>query len=1042
MMPSHDDEPGKMPDHAMLKQCVKLTGASFAVWVEKENQAWTLIDKYGLNKQRQASLLRVLRSNKIGGWLSGGIANNRTRYRQLDDDAAGSLGCGRLYVFPNKEIQMALLVGADQLGPPEKAVLRILAGSKTAHVSMPELDLGSQVLFRPLEPGIEPTHDQQGIFRQVLDYLRSTVSADGGLIALRSGDLFVVKAVVDLPEQLVGSEINLAQANWLGQLVNERRSIILPENFSASFPDILEQSDRTSWLATPIILGQRIIGLVAVCSSEFDPGVADAILLNAGRVAYQIENTLIFSEAARYLQQMALVNELAAAASSGADTDEAARRVLRRLRRVFSQAEVALLLVSSNGQYVREYGGETIISTHGDHDQGTIRPPSVSLASHVIATGRPLRIGDPAELQVGFTIPDGIRSKLVVPLRNRGQVIGILDLSSSDANAFALQDEQLLVMVASHLAGLIENVRLNDETRQRARNLSLIHEVVQAVVGLTAVSQIAQRAAEMMVGQFDFDLAMVSVLHEPDGELQIAGAAGEAAALSEIQGAISLKRGLARQAIREQSSIVVNDLSELPVSERSLSSISGSEMCVPLWEGERTLGAINVFRHRHSAFTEGDLLALQALAGVLTSVMITAERYQQLQTSVRQLEAARETALDISGDLDLDALLHRVVRRARELIGARGAELGLVDEQEGSVRIVVSDNPWRDFTGMVVPFMSGIEGRVAALGEAMVISDYNHWSGRLYPERHMPYKAVAGIPLKLKSQVIGVLLVSDDRPEHGFGASDLQLLEMFAAQVAIFIRNARLYQEIQERMEAQRQAEMQLIRSARLAAVGEMAAGVAHELNNPLTTVAGFIELILDELPEGSSHRKDLELVLQEARRARGVVRRLLDFSRPSDNLRVRSDVNEIVSDVLTLVQHLVRTNGVELRVQLDDELPWVRIDPNQIKQVLLNLVHNALQAMPKGGVLSVRTATQLKDERDWLAVSIMDTGSGIKLENLERIFEPFFTTRPVGSGTGLGLSVSYGIATEHGGYIDVESVIDQGSSLTLWLPVNDNDGT
>lgn len=1033
---------GKLPHQGLLKECVQTAGAHFAAWLEKDSHGWVLIEQHGISKRRQSVLLRILHLSQQSAWVSGAIANNRVRYRQLEPADASALGCERIFVFPDRGLQAALVVGADQLNAVEKRMFRILAVSRVLPALYPQLDLDNHLPYQPFEPGIETTSDLQGVLRQVLGYLCNLAEADGGLIALRSGDTFVVKGLVNLSEAWIGWEFSVAQASWLTSMIDEQRSILLPGEYSDGFPGLNAGQEVFPWLVSPIILGRRMIGLAGFTAPDFSPSLVEKMHTHAGKVAYPIENALIFSEAARYLQQMALVNELASAASSGADTDEAARRVLRRLRRVFSDVDVSLLLVSNNGQYVREYGGERFISVEAAHGQAAVIPSAASLAGHVIATGRPLRTGKPDEILAGYLLPAGINSKLIVPLRYRGQVIGLLDLSSPQFDAFGLQEEQLLVMVASHLAGLIENVRLNDETRQRARNLSLIHEVVQAVIGLTELNHIAQRAAEMMVGQFDFDLAMVSLLLDPKGDLQICGAAGDAAALSEIQDASWLPRSLGMQVLREQTSIIVNNPGASPDLERSLSSMSGSEMCVPLWEGGRTLGVIHVFQRNHNAFGEGDLLALQALAGVLTSVLMNAERYQQLQTSVRQLEAARETAIDISGDLDLDVLLHRVVRRARELIGARGAELALVDEQADIVRIVVSDNPWRDFTGTETPLMSGIEGRVAALGEPVVVDDYNRWSGRLYPERHMPYKAVAGIPLKLKSQVIGVLMVSDDRLNHRFTASDLQLLELFAAQVAVFIRNARLYQEIQERMEAQRQAEMQLVRSARLAAVGEMAAGVAHELNNPLTTVAGFIELVLDELTEDSSHRKDLELVLREARRARGVVRRLLDFSRPSDNVRVRSDVNEIVSEVLTLVQHLMRTNGVELRVQLQDHLVWVPMDPNQIKQVLLNLVHNALQAMPKGGVLSVKTATCSKDDQDWLTVSVMDTGSGIKRENLERIFEPFFTTRPVGSGTGLGLSVSYGIATEHGGYIDVESVIDQGSCFTMWLPVNDHDRT
>jgi two-component system NtrC family sensor kinase len=268
----------------------------------------------------------------------------------------------------------------------------------------------------------------------------------------------------------------------------------------------------------------------------------------------------------------------------------------------------------------------------------------------------------------------------------------------------------------------------------------------------------------------------------------------------------------------------------------------------------------------------------------------------------------------------------------------------------------------------------------------------------------------------------------------------MELLELLAPQAAISIRNARLYQELQERIKAQQIAEERLVRSARLAAVGEMAAGVAHELNNPLTTVTGFVELVLQDLPVESPYRTDLELVLVEADRARRVVRRLLDFSRPAEDQRTRADVNELVEGVLLLVNHLARIGNVSIQTELEDNLPWVILDPNQIKQVLLNLVHNGLQAMPSGGQLTVRTR---KEEREsggrlqtWVTIAIHDTGEGIQTENLVRVFEPFFSTRPAGKGTGLGLSVSYGIISSHGGFIEVDSQVGQGSCFTVYLPL------
>ena len=177
-------------------------------------------------------------------------------------------------------------------------------------------------------------------------------------------------------------------------------------------------------------------------------------------------------------------------------------------------------------------------------------------------------------------------------------------------------------------------------------------------------------------------------------------------------------------------------------------------------------------------------------------------------------------------------------------------------------------------------------------------------------------------------------------------------------------------------------------------------------------------------------------MVLREARRASDVVRRLLDFSRQGERMRSRSDLNEVVDDVIALTNHLIRTNGVRLTINLAKDLPWVSIDPNQMKQVLLNLIHNALQAMPSGGTLTVSTAACKRDERDLVTMSVRDTGVGIPTKDRDRIFEPFFTTKGNVGGTGLGLSVTYGIVTDHGGTIEVNTTPGEGSTFVVWLPL------
>jgi two-component system, NtrC family, sensor kinase len=176
---------------------------------------------------------------------------------------------------------------------------------------------------------------------------------------------------------------------------------------------------------------------------------------------------------------------------------------------------------------------------------------------------------------------------------------------------------------------------------------------------------------------------------------------------------------------------------------------------------------------------------------------------------------------------------------------------------------------------------------------------------------------------------------------------------------------------------------------------------------------------------------------LKEARRARDVVRRLLDFARQSESTRSRASLNEVIEDVVALSRHLIHTSGVELTLKLQDDLPWVLMDSNQMKQVLLNLVHNALQAMPDGGEMEIKSESAVvRNASDGIVVSVRDTGMGIPQLEQSRIFEPFYTTKGDRGGTGLGLSVTYGIVTDHGGQIDVESQPGNGSIFTVWLPV------
>ena len=228
---------------------------------------------------------------------------------------------------------------------------------------------------------------------------------------------------------------------------------------------------------------------------------------------------------------------------------------------------------------------------------------------------------------------------------------------------------------------------------------------------------------------------------------------------------------------------------------------------------------------------------------------------------------------------------------------------------------------------------------------------------------------------------------------------------------------------------------LQLTRSERLAAVGRLAAGVAHEINNPLTGVLTFAHILHKNAPEGSREKEDIETLIAATTRCKEIVRGLLNFSRQSEPQKTFCDLNGILRQAINLTRNQALLSHVTIVEQCEADLPPSLLDANQIEQVAVNVIVNAIDAMPDGGRLTVSTRSLVADGGQWVEFAIADTGCGIPEDALEHIFDPFFTTKPTGKGTGLGLAIAYGIVAEHGGRIHVSSEVNQRTVVAVRLP-------
>jgi signal transduction histidine kinase len=313
------------------------------------------------------------------------------------------------------------------------------------------------------------------------------------------------------------------------------------------------------------------------------------------------------------------------------------------------------------------------------------------------------------------------------------------------------------------------------------------------------------------------------------------------------------------------------------------------------------------------------------------------------------------------------------------------------------------------------------------VARARIVLDGRQYSTRDYRDGLHRQSA----PIVVRGEHRGAVEVAYVEPEPEFDegpflAEERKLIDAVAREVALILERRCVQAE-------QAQLQQQLIHADRLATIGQLAAGVAHELNEPLNNVLGFAQLAqkCPGLPDQASH--DLVKIVATALHAREVIRKLLLFSRQMPSHRSSVDLNKVVTEGLSLFEARCASSGINLQALPAADLPEIIGDAAQLRQVLVNLVVNAVQAMPEGGRLTVATRTS----GDRVVLSVRDTGMGMTDETRRQIFVPFFTTKDVGEGTGLGLPVVHGIVSAHGGRIRVESEVGRGSLFEVELPVN-----
>ena len=415
-------------------------------------------------------------------------------------------------------------------------------------------------------------------------------------------------------------------------------------------------------------------------------------------------------------------------------------------------------------------------------------------------------------------------------------------------------------------------------------------------------------------------------------------------------------------------------------------------------------------------------------------------RHDQPSSLIRHLQVLRAVNEAVSRSLDLNEVLQRSLAALTHVTGHEISSLHLISA-DGNSLLLRGDRGLSDELRRVnveLPMGEGLIGRVALTGQARRVDDVGATDDLLPAARAaVTTDGIRGfvcVPIRARHRILGTLSLGR-QTEDRFTDEEVALLECVADQIGLALDNARLYGEINRQLDDLRRAQIEVVKAERLSAVNGLAAGVAHEINNPLTIIMAQLHL-MGQAPMSTQVEEALSVIDAAAKRAASIVRDLILFAEHRPPRRSRCQVAEQIRDVVAFEEARLESEGVSVRTNLEP-VPDIWADHHHLQEVLLHVIQNAQHAMVEahgGGVLTIKTTMVESGVR----IEVGDDGPGIPPEHLPRIFNPFFTTKQPGDGRGLGLSVAHSIVTEHGGRMWAENRPDGGALFTIDLPIGE----
>lgn len=780
--------------------------------------------------------------------------------------------------------------------------------------------------------------------------------------------------------------------------------------------------------------------------------------------------------------ELIILSEISKISNSPSDLGLKLQRIVEVVAHGMGKEGASVFLIDRDGRSVR------LAAAVGLNQESIGRlsfPLGRGVAGWVAEQKVPLALKEPFSDPRFSYVPDSgigrFKSLAAAPILDEDRCLGVIFVLSTETWDPSQTEITLLTTAANQISGVIQSASLFENIQERLSELATLYEIGMAIASSLDIDQILSVIAKNAIQILQAQGCAIRLLDTPErGIEQKAPSLRQFANDQAKEVDVRIGGLIAKKMASERRPIIYKDISQ----EQSLGLQGLAPMPVfgvPLIYQDLVVGVITLYgRENGRPFTEDDVQFLTTISGTAAVAIVNASMYERMQAlaeearlRAQELSILYDIATAMSTTLNLDRLL-RIILTAATMggsgLGFNRAILLLTNERTNTLQGMMGVGPanweeagrvWNEVASRQKSLLEWIQtgdlfigqdsefntiargirvpldpkGGVLAL-TALEKRPYNitdAYSDPLVPRdiyETLKAKAFATAPLVAKDRAIGVILVDNLFNQRPITDRDIKFLCMFAHQAALAIENAIIHSNLETMNRDMRAMQEQLVQSEKMAALGTMMAEITHEIRNPLVSIGGFARRLASKIENGEG-KKYLDIILSEVARLEGIIHDNLAYIRDITPQTREADINALIADVIELYDEELIQRGIRLEQNLSRELPLVLMDPQQIKQAIINLVTNAIDAMPNGGTLSISTRDS-QDARE-VVVAIADTGYGISAEAIHNIFNPYYTTKA--RGTGLGLPIAHRIIRAHKGRIEVRNRESGGAIFIITLP-------